>query len=91
MQEECHLVKLDLHVRVQGDVILECVHLGEDLIREEMMFRVMFHTAFIRLNVLMLNRDQVDVLWDVKVRFPEDFVAEVKSCCTDVTCSFFEL
>ncbi|KAL1810226.1 hypothetical protein ACET3Z_027216 [Daucus carota] len=76
-KEECHLVKLDLHVRVQGDVILECVHLGEDLIREEMMFRVMFHTAFIRLNVLMLNRDQVDVLWDVKVRFPEDFVAEV--------------
>ncbi|KAK1356070.1 hypothetical protein POM88_049326 [Heracleum sosnowskyi] len=42
-----------------------------------MMFRVMFHTAFIRLNVLMLNRDEVDVLWDVKVRFPEDFVAEV--------------
>lgn len=81
-------MKLDLHVRVQGDVILECVHLGEDLIREEMMFRVMFHTAFIRLNVLMLNRVEVDVLWDVKVRFPEDFVAEVKLCFICVKCPF---
>ena len=34
-QEECQLVKLDFHIRVQGDVILECVHLAEDLIREE--------------------------------------------------------
>lgn len=81
-------MKLDLHVRVQGDVILECVHLGEDLIREEMMFRVMFHTAFIRLNVLMLNRDEVDVLWHAKVQFPEDFVAEVSSCFTCVKCPF---
>lgn len=81
-------MKLDLRVRVQGDVILECVHLGEDLIREEMMFRVMFHTAFIRLNVLMLNRDEVDVRWDVKVKFPEDFVAEVKLYFTCVKIFF---
>ncbi|WOG95210.1 hypothetical protein DCAR_0414516 [Daucus carota subsp. sativus] len=69
---------------VQGDVILECVHLAEDLIREEMMFRVMFHTAFIRLNVLMLERDQIDVLWDVKVHFSKDFFAKVLFSDADV-------
>ncbi|KAF3682742.1 Formin-like protein 20 [Capsicum annuum] len=76
-QEECSLVKIDIHCRVQGDVVLECVHLEDDLIREEMMFRVMFHTTFIRSNVLMLMRDDVDVLWDAKDQFPRGFKAEV--------------
>lgn len=88
-QEECQLVKVDFHIRVQGDVILECVHLGEDLKREEMMFRAMFHTAFIRLNVLMLERDEIDVLWDVKVQFSEDFFAKVQSCFTFMKYPFF--
>lgn len=77
-------MKIDFHRRVQGDIILECVHLKDDLIKEEMMFRVMFHTAFIRSNVLMLNRDEVDVLWEVKVQFPKDFQAEVGFCLTYV-------
>lgn len=51
--------------------------MDEDLAREEMMFRVMFHTAFIRSNVLMLTRDDVDVLWDAKEQFSRDFKAEV--------------
>lgn len=79
MQEECVLVKLDCHRRVQGDVIIECIHLKDDLVKEEMIFRAMFHTAFIRSNRLMLNRDEVDVPWDVKVQFPKDFKAEVGS------------
>lgn len=70
-------MKIDIHCRVQGDVVLECVHLEDDLIREEMMFRVMFHTTFIRSNVLMLMRDDVDVLWDAKDQFPRGFKAEV--------------
>ncbi|KAA8542476.1 hypothetical protein F0562_023388 [Nyssa sinensis] len=76
-QAECALVKIDIHCRVRGDVVLECIHLDDDLVREEMMFRVMFHTAFVKSNVLMLNRDEVDVLWDAKVQFPKDFKAEV--------------
>ncbi|CAL5372443.1 unnamed protein product [Camellia sinensis] len=76
-QEECELVKIDIHCRVQWDVVLECIHLDNDLVREEMMFRVMFHTAFVRSNVLMLNRDEVDVLWGAKDQFPKEFKAEV--------------
>lgn len=77
LQEECELMKLDIHCRVQGDVVLECIHLEDDLEREEMIFRIMFHTAFIRSNVLMLSRDEIDVLWDTKERFSREFKAEV--------------
>ncbi|KAK9278701.1 hypothetical protein L1049_028276 [Liquidambar formosana] len=76
-QAECALVKIDIHCRVQGDVVLECIHLDEDLVREEMMFRVMFHTAFVRSSVLKLSRDEIDVLWDAKDQFSRDFRAEV--------------
>ncbi|CAK9148026.1 unnamed protein product [Ilex paraguariensis] len=76
-QEECALVKIDIHRRIQGDVVLECIHLEDDLVREEIMFRVMFHTTFVRSNVLMLNRDEIDILWDAKDQFPKDFRAEV--------------
>jgi formin 2 len=51
--------------------------LDEDLVREEMMFRVMFHTAFVQANILMLVRDEIDFLWDAKDQFPKDFRAEV--------------
>jgi hypothetical protein len=44
---------------------------------EEMMFRAVFNTAFIRSNILMLNRDEIDMLWDAKDRFPKNFRAEV--------------
>lgn len=74
------LVKIDIHCRVQGDVVLECVHLDEDLVHEEMMFRLMFHTAFVRSSILILNRDEIDVLWDAKDQFPKDFRAEVSYC-----------
>ncbi|KAM7471440.1 hypothetical protein LguiA_009623 [Lonicera macranthoides] len=76
-QDECAFVKIDIHHRVQGDVVLECIHLDNDLVREEMMFRVMFHTAFVRSNVLMLSQGEVDVLWDSKDQVPKDFKAEV--------------
>ncbi|XP_039120932.1 formin-like protein 6 [Dioscorea cayenensis subsp. rotundata] len=76
-QADCELVKIDIHCHIQGDVVLECINLEEDFEREEMMFRVMFNTAFIRSNILMLNRDEIDILWDAKDRFPKDFRAEV--------------
>ncbi|KAI3777529.1 hypothetical protein L1987_47329 [Smallanthus sonchifolius] len=73
-QEDCELVKIDIHHRVQGDVVLECVHL--DHVREEMIFRVMFHTAFVRSKVLILRCDEVDVLWDARDHMPKNFKAE---------------
>lgn len=62
---------------VQGDTVLECVHLDLDSEREVMMFRVMFNTAFIRSNILMLNSEDLDILWDSKHRYPKGFHAEV--------------
>ncbi|XP_058114083.1 formin-like protein 18 isoform X3 [Magnolia sinica] len=76
-QLDCDLVKIDIHCHIQGDVVLECINLDEDLEHEKMMFRVMFNTAFIRSNILMLNRDSIDILWDAKDRFSKDFRAEV--------------
>ncbi|GAB2286569.1 hypothetical protein Dimus_020966 [Dionaea muscipula] len=74
---DCELVKIDIHCHVQGDVVLECISLDNDLTREKMMFRVVFNTAFIRSNILMLNRDEIDILWDAKDLFPREFRAEV--------------
>nr|CAB3480594.1 unnamed protein product [Digitaria exilis] len=76
-QADCELIKIDIHCHIQGDVVLECISLDADQEREEMMFRVMFNTAFIRSNILMLNRDEIDMLWDAKERFPKEFRAEV--------------
>lgn len=77
MQEECELVKIDINCHVQGDIVLECINLHHDLSREKMMYRAMFNTAFIRSNILMLNRDEIDTLWDAKDLFPADFRVEV--------------
>ncbi|GFZ07721.1 actin binding protein [Actinidia rufa] len=57
-QEECELVKIDIHCRVQGDVVLECIHLDDDLVREEMMFRDQFPREF-KAEVLFLDADVV--------------------------------
>ena len=82
------LVKIDIRCRVQGDVVLECIHLGEDFVREEMMFRVMFHTAFVQSNILMLRHDEIDILWDAKDQFPKDFRAEVSYCYSSAKAIF---
>ncbi|XP_041016899.1 formin-like protein 6 isoform X3 [Juglans microcarpa x Juglans regia] len=42
-----------------------------------MMFRVMFNTAFIQSNILIINRDEIDILWTCKDQFHKDFRAEV--------------
>ncbi|XP_050366111.1 formin-like protein 18 isoform X2 [Argentina anserina] len=76
-QADCELVKIDIHCHIQGDVVLECISLDHDLQHEEMMFRIMFNTAFIRSNILMLNRDEIDTLWNIKDQFPKDFRAEI--------------
>ncbi|XP_004971605.1 formin-like protein 3 [Setaria italica] len=79
-QEDCDVIKIDIQCLVQGDIVLECVHLDLDPEKEVMMFRIMFNTAFIRSNVLMLNSDDVDILWGSKERYPKNFRAEVLFC-----------
>ena len=76
-QADCDVIKIDIQCVVQGDVVLECVHLDLDPEREVMMFRIMFNTAFIRSNILMLNTENLDILWDSKERYPKGFRAEV--------------
>ena len=70
-------IKISAFCRVQGDVVLECVHIGDNLEHKEIMFRVMFNTAFIQSNILGLNRDDIDVSWNMNNQFPRDFRAEV--------------
>lgn len=72
-------MKIGIHCRVQGDVVLECINLDDDMEREGMMFRIMFNTAYIRSNILVLGRDEIDVLWNAKDHFSKDFRAEVGS------------
>jgi len=57
---------------------MECINLDHETEREEMMFRIMFNTAFIRSNILMLTRDDIDIMWNAKERYPKDFRAEVE-------------
>lgn len=72
------MIKIDVQCLVQGDVVLECSHLELEQEREVMMFRIMFNTAFIRSNILMLNSENLDILWDSKERYPKGFRAEVR-------------
>lgn len=76
-QADCELVKIDINCHILGDVVLECITLDSDHEREEMMFRVVFNTAFLGSNTLLLHRDDIDVLWNTTDRFPKDFRAEV--------------
>ncbi|KAL5224074.1 hypothetical protein ABZP36_010713 [Zizania latifolia] len=79
-QEDCDVIKIDIQCLVQGDVVLECVHLDLDPEKEVMMFRIMFNTSFIRSNVLMLNSDDIDIVWGSKDRYPRNFRAEMLFC-----------
>lgn len=77
IQVDCDIVKIDVQCAVKGDVVMECINLEHETDREEMMFRIMFNTAFIRSNILILTRDDIDIMWNAKERYPKDFRAEV--------------
>jgi formin 2 len=62
---------------VQGDVVLECLHIDDSLEDERLMFRVMFNTYFIQSHILPLNFENIDVSWDAEQRFTKKFKAEV--------------
>lgn len=80
------MIKIDIHCHIQGDVVMECISVESDLEREQLMFRVVFNTAFINSNILMLNRDEIDTLWNVKEKFPKDFRAEVSTYIPSSLC-----
>ncbi|KAK8544722.1 hypothetical protein V6N13_045801 [Hibiscus sabdariffa] len=90
-QKECTLVKIDINCHIQGDVVVECINLNDDMEREGMIFRVVFNTAFIRSNILMLNRDEIDILWDAKEMFPKEFTAEFLFSELDAASSIISL
>ncbi|KAI3801728.1 hypothetical protein L1987_29841 [Smallanthus sonchifolius] len=76
-QAESELVKIDINCHIQGDVVLECISLHDDMVKEKIMYRAMFNTAFIKSNMLILNRDEIDIHWDSKDQFHKDFRAEL--------------
>ncbi|XP_073107246.1 formin-like protein 18 [Elaeis guineensis] len=76
-QEDNAPIKINVHCSVQGDVVLECNHMDEDLKDEEMVFRVMFNTAFIQSHILLLTLQDIDIAWDAQDQFSKDFKAEV--------------
>ncbi|KAL8162655.1 hypothetical protein V2J09_014144 [Rumex salicifolius] len=76
-KEECQRVKINLECRVQGDVFIECIHLGDDLVSEEKIFKVMFHTAFVQSYTMLLGPSEVDVLSNANCKIPNDFKVEV--------------
>ena len=76
-QEDNEIIKVNVRCPVRGDIVMECITLDEDLKHEVMVFRIMFNTAYIEDNLLLLDRDQIDILWDTKHRFPIDFRVEV--------------
>ncbi|CAN1325875.1 Formin-like protein 13 [Linum perenne] len=90
-QAECDLVKIDIRCAIQGDVVLECVSIRDEMESEEMMFRVVFNTAFIRSNILILNRDEIDILWDAKDLFPKEFRAEIIFSDVDANASVISM
>ncbi|GJN35281.1 hypothetical protein PR202_gb24034 [Eleusine coracana subsp. coracana] len=70
-------VKLNVGCFVQGDVVLECLHVNDGLDDERLMFRVMFNTFFIQSHVFLLNFEDIDVPWNADHQFTKNFKAEV--------------
>ncbi|KAJ9548650.1 hypothetical protein OSB04_021193 [Centaurea solstitialis] len=86
-QAEVELIKIDINCHLQGDIVLECISLHDDTGPEKMMYRAMFNTAFIKSNMLMLTRDEIDLYWDAKDQFAKDFRAELLFSEMDATAS----
>lgn len=71
MQDNLSPVKVDIRCQIQGDVVLECINLDENMEHEEMLFRAMFDTAFIQSNALVLGKEDIDILWNTEEHYPQ--------------------
>ncbi|OAY80153.1 Formin-like protein 20 [Ananas comosus] len=76
-QAESTVILMNTNCNVQGDVVIECIHVDKDLERDELMLRFMFNTAFVQSNIMILSTDEIDIAWRGKDQFPEDFKIEV--------------
>ncbi|KAI3754495.1 hypothetical protein L1987_54279 [Smallanthus sonchifolius] len=86
-KRNCEIVIIDVDCHIQGDIVLECINLHDDWEHQNLIYRAMFNTSFIRSNILVLNRYEIDILWDANYQFPEDFKAEFLFSEMDATAS----
>ncbi|CAH1432743.1 unnamed protein product [Lactuca virosa] len=84
---ESEVVKIDINCHIQGDVVLECLNLHDDMAKADIMYFAMFNIAFIKSNTLVLNRNEIDVSWGIKDQFSKDFKAELFFSEVDTTAS----
>ncbi|KAE8674400.1 hypothetical protein F3Y22_tig00111758pilonHSYRG00343 [Hibiscus syriacus] len=70
VSKECALAKIDINCHVQGDVVVECVNLNDK--EGEKIFRTVFNTAFIRSNILIFSRDELDNCGMLRSTFPKN-------------------
>ena len=71
------MIKVDIGCQIQGDVVIECIHVG-DQDHEDIMFRVMFNTCFLQSNMMVFTLEDIDLAWNgSKEKFQEDFKIEV--------------
>lgn len=71
------MIKADIGCQIQGDVVIECIHVGDED-HEEIMFSVMFSTCFLQSNMAVFTLEDIDLPWNCnKEKFQEDFKIEV--------------
>ncbi|KAM3314732.1 hypothetical protein ACQJBY_033496 [Aegilops geniculata] len=76
-QAESTVIKADIGCQIQGDVVIECIHVGDED-HEEIMFSVMFSTCFLQSNMTVFTLEDIDLPWNCnKEKFQEDFKIEV--------------
>ncbi|KAK1436353.1 hypothetical protein QVD17_02132 [Tagetes erecta] len=73
---DCEIVIIDIDCHIQGDIVLECINLHDDWEHYNLIYRAMFNTSFIRSNILILNRYEIDMPWNANYEFHNDFKAE---------------
>ncbi|KAM3229979.1 hypothetical protein ACQJBY_060657 [Aegilops geniculata] len=75
-QAESAVIKADIGCQIQGDVVIECIHVGDEG-HEEIMFSVMFSTCFLQSNMTVFTLEDIDLPWNCnKEKFKEDFKIE---------------
>ncbi|XP_071685053.1 uncharacterized protein [Lolium perenne] len=76
-QADSTVIKADIGCDIQGDVVIECIHVADEN-HEDIMFRVMFNTCFLRSNMMIFTLDDIDLPWNgSKEKFQQDFKIEV--------------
>ncbi|XP_037428049.1 formin-like protein 20 [Triticum dicoccoides] len=76
-QAESTVIKADIGCQIQGDVVIECIHVGNEG-HEQIMFSIMFSTCFLQSNMTAFTLEDIDLPWNCnREKFKEDFKIEV--------------